>query len=275
MCLLLGSERELLTIEWPRTGSRRQTLSGGCRGAGAGAVATCSGPWARPGTVLSNPSLHLHTSGCHGPGRPSPRAWSPQRRLYLVWPAPWEGEARSADSEPAFSQPLHTGPPLHVSVYPDRPRAPLPRTRDAGSGGDGTDGRTDGASGGCRGHTHRRPAGPRVVSPELLLPVGRACRLSGRSHPASGFDKAVLRPMIVTVGLWSPDGHRCSDLTSCLFPWGPAVLTSLPAAPPHRPPSVVVVKSLPEDVFIDIGAGGGRERNRWDGCLPLVRGSGL
>lgn len=184
LCLLLGSERELLTIEWPRTGSRRQTLSGGCRGAGAGAVATCSGPWARLGTVLSNPSLHLHTSGCHGPGRPSPRAWSPQRRLYLVWPAPWEGEARSADSEPAFSQPLHTGPPLHVSVYPDRPRAPLPRTRDAGSGGDGTDGRTDGASGGCRGHTHRRPAGPRVVSPELLLPVGRACRLSGRSHPA-------------------------------------------------------------------------------------------
>lgn len=78
----------------------------------------------------------------------------------------------------------------------------------------------DGASGGCRGHIHRPPAGPRVVSPELLLPVGRACRLSRRSHPASGF-KAVLRPMIVTVGLCSPDWHRCSDLTSCLFPWAP------------------------------------------------------
>lgn len=211
--------------------------------------AAAEGP---PGAILPTPTSIFRewVSRCWAP---QPRAWSPQRVVLRVTcplslaRRPSGGRGTLGKPGPASPAPAHSLSPTPACVLTGGPG------HEAGPGGGRrTEGRTaDGAG----------------ASPELRLPVGcgflAAC--PGCSLPVSGSGKPVLRPMAVTGALWSPGWPRCSDLTSCLFPVGPAVLTSLPAAPP-TPCVVVVFKSLPEDAFIDTGRSGRKRGKPMDGA---------
>lgn len=76
-----------------------------------------------------------------------------------------------------------------------------------------------------------------------MLPAACAFHLSRPAHILClRFDKSIFCPNYYDWGaLFTLSWHRCSDLTSCLFPLGPAVLTSLPACstlgPASRPHS--------------------------------------